>query len=654
LSDESSQRPNARRPIARRDFLNGLAWAAGAATLPTAVSAALDPGPDASAEEYFLSQGIMPADPRYYPPALTGMRGSHPGSFEVGHALRDGTRWDSRVADTGEHYDLVIVGGGISGLAAAYFFRKLHGPQSRILVLDNHDDFGGHAKRNEFSSAGRTTIACGGTLTIEELQLYTPEAKGLLHELGIDIRRFDKYYDRDFRKEHGLKAACFFDRSVFGVDRLCQQQTDSVYFPDTHFDPKDIQAFIAQAPLAPEARRDLQRLYFSRIDYLAGKSRTEKMAVLERVSLKGFLEQHARVHPDVVKYYQQITHGWQGIGIDATAALDNLWFLPPSVTEGLGLQAEAAGELSGQPYIYHFPDGNASIARLLVRALVSGAAPGHTMEDIVTARINYAALDRPESQVRIRLNSTAVRVQHSGDPSTAQSVVVTYLTNGKPYRVRGARAILACWNMVIPYLCPELPAAQRQALGYGVKVPLVYTNVQLRNWSALKNLGVGTVYCPASYFSQVDMDYPVSIGDYHYPSSPEEPCVLRLERAPCRPGLPAKDQYRAGRAELFTTSFATFEHRVRDQLGRMLAAGGFDPDKDILGITVNRWPHGYAYSYSTLYDPEWPPGQAPHIIGRQRFGRVAIANADSGAEAETSIAIAQALRACREVLGVSA
>jgi spermidine dehydrogenase len=640
-------------PIARRDFLNGLAWAAGAALIPKAVGAALDPGPDASAEEYFLSQGIMPADPRYYPPALSGMRGSHPGSFEIGHALRDGAHWDGAATDTGEHYDLVIVGGGISGLAAAYFFRKLHGPQSRILVLDNHDDFGGHAKRNEFSTAGRTTVACGGTLTIEELQLYTSEAMGLLRELGIEIRRFEKYYDRDFRRTHGLKAACFFDRSVFGVDRLCPQQTDSVYFPDTHFDPKDIEAFIAQAPLAPEARRDLQRLYFSRIDYLAGKSRAQKTALLERVSLKGFLEQHARVHPDVVKYYQQITNGWQGVGIDASAALDNLWFLPPAVTEGLGLQAEAVGELSGQPYIYHFPDGNASIARLLVRALVPGAAAGSTMEDIVTTRVNYAALDRAAAKVRIRLNSTAVRVQHSADPSTAKSVVITYVSNGKPCRVSAGRAILACWNMVIPYLCPELPQAQRQALAYGVKVPLVYTNVQLRNWSALKNLGVGTVYCPASYFSEVDMDYPVSIGDYHYPSSPQEPCVLRLERIPCKPGLPAKDQYRAGRAELFTTSFATFEHHVRDQLGRMFAAGGFDPDTDILGITVNRWPHGYAYSYSTLYDPPWPQGQAPHIVGRRRFGRIAIANADSGAEAETSVAIAQALRACREVLGLS-
>jgi spermidine dehydrogenase len=639
--------------IARRDFLNGMAWAAGAAMIPAAVATALDPGPDASAEEYFLSQGIMPTDPGYYPPGLTGMRGSHPGSFEIGHALRDGTRWESGAEDTGEHYDLAIVGGGISGLAAAYFFRKLHGQQSRILVLDNHDDFGGHAKRNEFSTAGRTTIACGGTLTIEELQLYTPEAMGLLRELGIEIGRFEKYYDQDFRKKHHLKAACFFDGSVFGVDRLCPQQTDSVYFPATDFDPKDIEAFIANAPLAPQARQDLQRLYFSRIDYLTGKSRAEKSALLERISLKEFLEQHARVHADVVKYYQQATNGWQGVGIDAVAALDNLWFLPPAVTEGLGLQAEAAGELSGQPYIYHFPDGNASIARLLARALVAGAAPGRTMEDIVTARVNYAALDRAADKIRIRLNSTAVSVRHSGEPSTAKNVVITYVNNGKAYRASAARAILACWNMVIPCLCPELPEAQRQALAYGVKVPLVYTNVLLRNWSALKNLGVGAVYCPASYFSQVDMDYPVSLGEYHYPSSPEEPCVLRLERIPCKPGLPAKDQYRAGRAELFTTSFATFEHHIRDQLARMFGAGGFDPQRDILGITVNRWPHGYAYSYSTLYDPEWAEGQAPHIIGRKRFGRIAIANADSGAEAETSVAIAQALRACREVLGVA-
>ena len=629
-----------------------MAWVAGAALIPEAFAASLDRGPDSSAEEYFLSQGIMPADPRYYPPALTGMRGSHPGSFEIGHAMRDGTRWDGSgaAADTGERYDLVVVGAGISGLSAAYFFRKLHGPQSKILLLDNHDDFGGHAKRNEFQAGGRTMIACGGTLMIEELQLYTEETMGLLRELGIDIRRFERCYDQSFRRVHGLKSACFFDRSVFGADKLCPQQTDSVYYPETHFDPSEIEAFIAQVPLAEQAKLDLRRLYFGRTDYLAPKTHAEKIALLERTSLKTFLEQHAGVHPDVVKYYQQSTHGWLGVGIDAAQALDNLWFLPPAVTQGLGLQTEAAGELSGQPYIYHFPDGNASIARLLVRALVPGAAPGSTMEDIVTARINYAALDRAASPLRLRLNSTVVRARHVGDPATATAIEVSYVSQGKSYRVRGARVILACWNMVIPYLCPEMPQRQREGLAYGAKVPLAYTNVLLRNWSALKNLGVGATYCAGSYFSEVDMDYPVSIGGYHYPKSPEEPCVLRLERAPCKPGLPTREQHRAGRAELFATSFETFEHHVRDQLGRMFSAGGFNAEHDILGITVNRWPHGYAYSYSTLFDPQWPPGQAPHVVGRQRFGRIAIANADAGAEAETSVAIAQALRACRELL----
>jgi spermidine dehydrogenase len=653
LKKSSSGRCPASGPrIARRDFLNGMAFMAGTALIPEALAASLEQGPDASAEEYFLSQGITPADPRYYPPALTGMRGSHPGSFEVAHALRDGDRWDApgAVTDLDEHYDLAIVGAGISGLSAAHFFRKLRGANPKILLIDNHDDFGGHAKRNELTGAGSTRIACGGTLMIEELPLYTPEAMGLLRELGIDIRRFDRYYDRSFRKSHGLKFACFFERDAFGVDKLCPQQTDSVYFPDTHFDPDEIRAFIAAAPLAPQAREDLKRLYFGKADLLAGKSRAEKVELLKHISIQTFLERYARVHPDVVKYYSQSTNGWLGLGIDAAAALDNLWFLPPAVTEGLGLTAEARGDLAGQPYIYHFPDGNASIARLLVRQLVPGAAPGSTMEDIVTARMNYAALDRPDSAVRIRLNSTAVRVRHAGDPASAQSVAVSYVNHGKAYRVRADRVILACWNMVIPYLCPEMSRAQREALAYGVKTPLVYTNVLLRNWSALKNLGVGTVYCPTSYFSEVDLDYPVSIGDYHYTRSPAEPCVLRLERVPCKPGLSAKAQYRAGRAELFTTPFATFEHHVRDQLGRMFGAGGFDAERDILAITVNRWPHGYAYSYSTLFDPEWPEGKAPHIIGRQRFGRIAVANADAGAEAETSIAIAEALRACRELL----
>jgi spermidine dehydrogenase len=212
--------------------------------------------------------------------------------------------------------------------------------------------------------------------------------------------------------------------------------------------------------------------------------------------------------------------------------------------------------------------------------------------------------------------------------------------------------ILACYNMMIPYLCPELPAKQKEALSYNVKAPLVYTRVAVRNWTAFQNLGIHHIVAPGGYHSYVALDFPVSIGNYRFPARPEEPAVLFLLRTPCRPGLPRQQQYRMGRVELFTTPFATFERNIRDQLGRMLGASGFDPARDIEGITVNRWAHGYAYEYESLSDPDWPPNQRPCVIGRQRFGRIAIANSDAGASAYTNVAIDQAYRAVGELIAL--
>ena len=236
-----------------------------------------------------------------------------------------------------------------------------------------------------------------------------------------------------------------------------------------------------------------------------------------------------------------------------------------------------------------------------------------------------------------------------GEPANAKEVEVTYVRGGQAHSVRGAACILACWNMVIPYMCPELPEKQREALAYGVKVPLVYTNVLIRNWQAFKKLGVSGAHCPGSYFETAEMDFPVSMGDYQFTRSPDEPCVLHLERVPCKPGLPAREQQTAGRQELFTTRFETFERKIRDQLARILSPGGFDPARDIQAITVNRWPHGYAYEYNSLYDPDWPEDQQPCVIGRQPFGRISIANSDAGAFAYTNEAIDQAYRAVKEI-----
>ena len=638
-------------PIARRDFLNGAALAIGAALLPLDELLGQSSGPDPSAEEYFLSKGITQQDPRYYPPALTGMRGSHSGSFEAAHSLRDGETWTEAVADE-ESYDLIVVGGGISGLAAAYFFRQAAGRQAKILVLDNHDDFGGHAKRNEFRAGGRLLLGYGGTQSIEAPGRYSKVAMGLLKELGIDAQKFYQYYDRKLFQSMHLKWATFFDQETFGQDLLWPYVIvgyDETYSGGRSLAPEAL----AQMPVAEAARKDVLRLQTESVDYFPDLDASQTRAKLIKTSYKDFLLQYAKVHPDVVKVFQSSTHDLYCVGIDAVSALACRGMGYPGFKGVKPTPRRRSGSAEGgeEPYIFHFPDGNASIARLLVRSLIPGSAPGNTMEDIVTARMDYTRLDNPGNSARIRLNCTAVRAKHHGDPSTAKEVEVTYITAGKARRVRGAHCVMACYNSVVPYMCPEMPEKQKAGLAYAVKQPLVYTNVQIRNWTAFQKLGVRYIYSPGGYFCSTTLDFPVSLGEYKFPSSPEEPCLLHLVRTPCSPGLPCKEQFKAGRYELFTTPFDTFERTIRDQLGRMLAAGGFEPAKDVQAITVNRWPHGYAYEYNSLFEPlDRPESERPCVIGRQPFGRITIANSDSDGHAYTNIAIDQAYRAVQETL----
>jgi spermidine dehydrogenase len=637
------------RRISRRDFLNGVAVTAGAAAFPPHLLAALQD--DLNPEK----------DPSYYPPALTGLRGSHVGSFEVAHTLRDGDFWEKagKSIETGERFDLVIVGGGISGLSAAHFFRKAN-PSARVLILDNHDDFGGHAKRNEFSAGGRMLLGYGGTFSTESPAPYSAVAKGLLEELGINVADYPKYVVKDLYRSLGLTPGVYFDKKTFGADVIVEDPIPvggTANELDEEIDTDEVwERFLAKAPLSDAAKKDLRALRNPK-DYFPGLGSDEKKARLARMSYEKFLTDVAGVGTEVVKFYQAAPQALFGVGIDAVAAQDAWGFgflgfdgmnLDPA--PGKGMNRDAIPNAEADKYFFHFPDGGASIARLLVRKLIPDAIPGSSVADLITAKANYAKLDDASSPVRIRLNSTVVRVGHEGPAATAKSVELTYSRQGKLYTVRAPFTVLACWNMVIPYICSELPEKQKAALTSCQKVPLLYTNVAIRNWTSFQKLGASALYAPGGYHSYFRLDLPVSIGDYHCSASPDQPIVIHMLRTPCRPGLPARDQHRMGRIELFTTDFETIERKIREQLAAALGPGGFDPARDITAITVNRWPHGYAYEYNSLFDKFWlEGGEIPCEVARQPFGRITIANADAGAYAYTDGAIDQAWRAVQEI-----
>jgi spermidine dehydrogenase len=649
VSDQRDRELGMRSKITRRDFLNGVAITAGAAVMPWHLFGA----------EQETNAGTSPD---YYPPAKTGLRGSHPGSFDVAHSLRDGTFWDSVGApqDTGESYDLIVVGGGISGLAAAHFYRKNAGENARILILDNHDDFGGHAKRNEFRVGPDFRLGFGGTFSIESPAPYSAVAKSVIEDLGIDVASYPKHFDKTLYRSLGLRSKIFFDKETFGADKLLVNPTprggnESGDSPDAN--AAVWKQFVAEAPLAEQAKLDLHRLNHEKKDYFPGLTSEQKKAKLARMSYASFLREVAGVHEDVVKMYQAIPQPLFGLGIDAVSAQD-AWGLEMAgfqgmnldPTPGKGMNRDAIPNEEAEKYFFHFPDGNASIARLLVRKLIPEVVPGDTANDVVLAKANYAKLDQSGSPVRIRLNSTAVRVKHVGGRAEAKEVEVAYARGGKAYTVRARNCILACWHVVIPYICDELPEEQKAALASAQKVPLLYTNVALHNWKAFQKLGANSIYSPGSYHTQVNLDLPVSIGGYQCARKPEEPIVVHMMKTPCKPGRPSREQHRIGRTELFNTTFETMERNIRDQLACTLGPGGFDPARDIAAITVNRWPHGYAYEYNSLWDPFWLEGrETPCGVARRPFGRIAIANADAGAYAYTDCAIDHAFRAVGEI-----
>ena len=633
--------------VTRRDFLNGVAIGAGGVLLQ-ACGGDLEPPADMSAA---APTRFSPPDPSaYYPPTLTGMRGSHEGSFEVAHALAWRGEKPARYEALNEHYDLVVVGAGMSGLAAAWFYRKKMGPDTRILLLDNHDDFGGHAKRNEFHHGGRMLLSLGGAQNLESFSSYSEAAGRLMADIGVDRDVVDAM-DANTPENYTLAGKLEADNGV-ALPGPGGHVTVRGNWNAALFGADGYRETVRALPL-PVAEQDRLIAYFGgERDFLEGLSLGEKWEYVNSVSYNRFLVDRVGLAEETLPLLNAvILHltGFSGWNLTVLEALGS----GASGMRAMGWLGQMATSVGGALLdtlleVRMFPDGNASVARLLVHGLIPDVAPDMDGPgDVAVARFDYGALDRADQATRLRLNSTVVGVREVG----GARVEVDYVQQGHAMRVTGDHCVLACYNSFIPYLCPEMPESQKEGLRYGVKTPFVYANVLLDNGRAYSELGAAFFQCPYDPFQWVSAAPTMTVGGYEPPRGPDDPMVVFMMHSPMtapESPLSGREQLRVGRHQIYATPFASYERQIRDQLQSLLGKHGFHHERDIRAITVNRIPHGYAYPYLALDDPEWEEGQAPHEVGRAQFGRISIANTDAEATALMDAAFDAAWRAVEE------
>jgi spermidine dehydrogenase len=619
-----SDRLGMNEPISRRDFING--------TLVAGAGLLLD------GRAAFGS--VAPGD------TFTGYGGvgdyshSNGNTFDVmsaAHAMRDGAfeRSIATAADTGEIYDMAVVGGGLSGLAAAVFFQKRNG--GRCLVLDNHPIFGGEAKRNEFSVGGQRVIAHQGSaiFLVPQKGGYTDSFYNLI---GMDRRSFEYQRWRGPAPEMELSKSPYDEPKNYGF-----------YFGPEFGAKPGVWVMdpwgkkLAGAPLGDDVKAELMR--WRTVDDAGPAPRTEGDAIsrqLDTITLEDHLMARHHISRETVRnYLSPIEGGGYGLGPDALSAY-------------CAYAIETEFPEDGDPTLgdQMFPDGNTGFARLMVKTLIPDAFAGPRTPDSVSRnRLSFSALDRAGHPTRIRLSATVVRVEHEGDPAHAPHVVITYAKGRQLFKVRARSVVMAGGSWTTKHIVRDLPQSHRDAYAQFYRSPCLMANVAVRNWRFLHRMGLSGCRWFGGLGNYLSVRKMATVGGMSPTFGPDSPTVLTIKVLYAKPGLPIGEQGSRGRAELLGTTFAQYEHALRQQLGDMFAPGGFDPKRDIAGIILNRWGHAYVNPQpGFFFGVDGKP--APRDVLRDRpHGRIAFANTDLAGAADHRNCIREADRAVRQLCG---
>ena len=595
------------RDITRRDFVYGSSILLS--------SAVVGCGKSTDKKSHSNSDYSFDVSANWYGPGGIGdyakSHGNTPELIKTAHEIRSG-RFNTEIAyavDSGEEYDLVVVGGGFSGLSAAYHFNRLN-PSGRVLILDNHPLFGGEAKRNDFNVNG---VHISGPQGSNDFGI--PSATG-----GPDDYFSALNLPREFNYVEPGGSAADMRIPIDNYDYMTWQEKhfDVGHFFNGAVNPwiKDVWGTgLNSTPWSTEVKDAFTRVRSTEIKDKSGRD-TDRW--LDSITLKSYYEEELRLPPEVTSFYDPIMASIIGLGCDAISAYWGKYFDMPGFKKP---------ELYNEDLLQSFPGGNTGIARHFVKKLNPDAIEGTSFEEVLFGRIAFDQLDREDKPVRMRLNSTAVSIEHTSQVNGNEQVQITYAKNGELNKLKAKAVVMATGGWVNRNVLKDLPSEYHGAYGKFGHSPVLVANVALTNWRFLERLGVSAAIWPEGFGFTCNIRRPMIVDGKSQPLHPDKPIVLTFYTPIFKPGLERKEQGAVGRAELLSTSFTDYERQIREQMTIMFSAGGFDPGKDIAGIILNRWGHAYVNpDLGFMFGADG--NNAPPDVIREPYGRIAIGHSE--------------------------
>lgn len=613
------------RWMTRRDFLNGMLIGTGAVLLdlpaPLTLFAQSQPGYGfGGTGDYASSNGNTPA-------VVSAFRAIQNGDYKSK---------SREITDTSEAYDLVIVGGGLSGLGAAYEFSKFSSKQSKCLIIENHPVFGGAAKRNEFVVRGERLIGPQASNAFGVIDRPGVPGYEIYNELGIPTE-FEYA-----ALPPGLKPLDF-DSTNFGYRLWFDSKSIGNYYGGRETPGRWVAGFweseFEGTPYPEKVRKDFVRWR----DVTDRRYEGEDYGRwLDSMTYKDYLEKVLTVDPEITRYADPVLASVVGLGCDAISAYTARQVSMPGFP---GFQGHRSLRNS---HWHSFPGGNDGFSRSFVKALIPDAIEGgKRFADVHNGAVRFQALDRPGNRVRLRLASSVVRVEQGG---AGKEMTVAYLKDGRLFGVKARSVVMACGSRLSRKVVSDLPTGHRDAYSRFHVSPILVANVALTNWRFLYRLGFTACKWRGGFGFGCNIRKPMYVGDYRPPLHPDKPAVLTFYVSFHEPGLSAEEQGERGRKTLLGTSYTGFESQITGQMRRLFSDAGFDAEKDIAGVILNRWTYAYVNPQPGFYFGK-NGSPAPRDIIREPFGRISFAHAELNGHQHWVAAVDEGRRAARQALG---